>query len=316
MHTTEAIAVSHPDLRALPSPFRVVAPNNGLGPPEPISHGVAGGPAARPVAELRANPLNPRGDVAPASVEDLAASIAAQGILQPLLITPDGTVVAGHRRLAAARLVGLREVPVIERKLTETEQIEIMLVENIQREDLSPLQEARAYRRLLDEGGSTLADVSRRVGVTTSRVQSRLVILTLDPAVQEMYGRNELPTSIAAALAKVVDGPQQRRLANVAARRQLPASRIEELIKRSLGTLEKEAARRTPAEEAAPAAGASKTRGELIERLRAEPETTISFVDLARAVEDTCCWCGLGSAAEVCASCPVPQLVRRALEIA
>lgn len=158
---------------------------------------------------LTPNPLNPRGEIDPASVEDLAASIAAQGILQPLLVTPDGVVVAGHRRRLAAIKAGLVEVPVLMRELTEAEQLEIMLVENIQREDLSPVQEARAYRRLVDSG-MTQADVARRIGVNHARVQARLKLLELDDEVLERFHRLELPLVFAPVLLKVTEPHQQR----------------------------------------------------------------------------------------------------------
>src|SRR5437870_12351662 len=105
-----------------------------------------------PAAKLRPSPLNPRGELDPTGIDELAASIVAHadqgGILQPLLVTPDGTVVAGHRRLAAARRVGLAEVPVLVRALTPAHQLELLLVENLQRQELSPLAEARGYQRL------------------------------------------------------------------------------------------------------------------------------------------------------------------------
>ncbi len=97
-----------------------------------------------PTASLRPNPLNPRSQLDPSDIDELAASIVAHaahgGILQPLLVTPDGTVVAGHRRLAAARRVGLADVPVVVRSLSPIEQLEIQLTENLQRSDLSPIE--------------------------------------------------------------------------------------------------------------------------------------------------------------------------------
>jgi ParB family chromosome partitioning protein len=267
----------------------------------------------RPLSELRPNLLNPRGQIDPATVEDLAASIREQGILQPLLVLPDGHVVAGHRRLAASQIAGLAEVPVIERDLSEREQLAIMLVENLQREDLSPLQEARAYARLKDMG-LTQADVARTVGVPGHRVQSRLQILKLCPEVQELYERNVLPTTLAPALTKLTDARQQQRFASMAARRQLPGPRIEELIRRSVG--ECAAPRPAAVGSPTPAPVISATRQDLISRLQSEPTTTISFEDLATAVTDTCCWCGMDAMPEVCANCPIPQLVARIVRAA
>src|SRR5438132_10566410 len=124
----------------------------------------------RPIDCLRPNPLNPRGELHPAGLQELADSIRAQGVLQPLLVTPAGVVVAGHRRLAAARLAGLSDVPVVARDLDRVQQQEIMLVENLQRQDLSPVEEARAYRRLLD-AGHTIAQLARRTGVPSARIK-------------------------------------------------------------------------------------------------------------------------------------------------
>ena len=93
-----------------------------------------------PLHSLQANSLNPRGELHAAGLEELADSIRAQGVLQPLLITPSGVVVAGHRRMAAARMAGMADVPVVIRELDASEQQEVMLVENLQRQDLSPVE--------------------------------------------------------------------------------------------------------------------------------------------------------------------------------
>src|SRR6266545_6880797 len=127
-----------------------------------------------PTASLRPNPLNPRRPFDPTNIDQLAASIIAHadhgGILQPLLITPDGTVVAGHRRLAAARRVGLADVPVIVRALSPVEQLESQLTENLQRSELSAIEEARAYSHLLD-AGATLASIAVRRRLTVVQVR-------------------------------------------------------------------------------------------------------------------------------------------------
>jgi ParB family transcriptional regulator, chromosome partitioning protein len=101
----------------------------------PTATTVTGSAEVRPILSLRPNPLNPRGELDPAGLDELADSIRAQGVLQPLLVTPGGVVVAGHRRLAAARQAGLTEVPVMVRDPDRAQQQEIMLVENLQRQD-------------------------------------------------------------------------------------------------------------------------------------------------------------------------------------
>jgi ParB family chromosome partitioning protein len=162
-----------------------------------------------PIDTLRPNPLNPRVEIQPSGLSELASSIAEQGILQPLLITPDGDVVAGHRRLAAARIAGLHEIPVLVHDLDSQRQQEIMLVENLQRQDLSVVEEARAYRRLID-AVSTTADVARHVGVNAARVKARLALLELDEQVQWMFHRGDLPITLAAVLLRVPDSVRQR----------------------------------------------------------------------------------------------------------
>jgi len=115
-----------------------VAPRDGLS--RRMTASSASSTETRPVNDLRPNPLNPRGELHVAGLDELADSIRAQGVLQPLLVTPGGVVVAGHRRLAAARMAGLSEVPVVVRDLDAVQQQEIMLVENLQRQDLSAVE--------------------------------------------------------------------------------------------------------------------------------------------------------------------------------
>jgi ParB family chromosome partitioning protein len=109
-----------------------------------------------PIARVVPNPLHPRTSLDPGRIQELAASITAHasdgGILQPLLITPDGAVVVGRRRLAAARQVGMLEVPVVVRDLSRAQQLELILTDNIQHEDLSPVEAARGFASLVNEG--------------------------------------------------------------------------------------------------------------------------------------------------------------------
>jgi ParB family chromosome partitioning protein len=258
------------------------------------------------VAALTPNPLNPRGPVAPEDVEDLAASIRAQGILQPLLVTPDGVVVAGHRRLAAARLAGLDAVPAIARPVGEREQLELMLVENLQRRALSPLQEARAFRRLLD-AGLTQADVARRVGVPAATVHERLLILRLVPEAQALYGRNALPVTAARVLASVGDPDRQRRVAALAATRGLTVPALEARGRRGQAAAAR-APRPTPP--AAPAREPGPARAAAVALLVREPGRQVTFGRLFAAIGATCCACGAEAVApELCRECPLPKFV-------
>lgn len=254
---------------------------------------------------LTPNPLNPRGEISPESVEDLADSIRSQGILQPLLITPDGVVVAGHRRRLAAIKAGLTEVPVLMRQLTEAEQLEIMLVENIQREDLSPVQEAKAYRRLIDSG-MTQADCARRVGVNHVRVQARLKLLELDDEVLERFHRLELPLTLCPVLLKVTEPHQQRRLATIAARRTLTAKQLDTIIERGLGIVNTRPPRAAVEEsKAADPTSLSLSRREVLDALRSMGDRPITVNQVADVFERTCCACGLDSVPGMCTACPL-----------
>jgi ParB/RepB/Spo0J family partition protein len=274
-----------------------------------------------PLMRLRPNPLNPRGPVDPASVMDLAASIRSQGILQPLLIIPDGTVVAGHRRLAGGLLAECHMAPVIIRDLAINEQLEIMLVENLQRQDLTPIQEARAYRRLID-AGCRQSDVARKVGVTVSRVQHRLMLLKLDPAVQDLVSAAELPLLLTPILGKVGDPTMQRRLAMMASRKRLSVAQLEKIVAGGQGVLSPEKPRPQPAPvtpaavEEGPdiSASSSLTRKQAIKLLMGNPKRQVTLADVAKLFDSVCgiCGdCGMSELESVCAECPLPQLATR-----
>ncbi|WP_038048536.1 ParB/RepB/Spo0J family partition protein [Thermus caliditerrae] len=141
----------------------------------------AGAVVRLPLAAIRPNAAQPRKRFSQESLEELAASIREKGLLQPLLVRPKGEayeLVAGERRFRAAELAGLTEVPVVVRDLTDQEALELALVENLQREDLSPVEEARGYQALLAMG-LTQEEVARRVGKARSTVANALRLLQL-----------------------------------------------------------------------------------------------------------------------------------------
>ncbi len=158
-----------------------------------------------PVGSIRPNPGQPRTRFDEAALEELAASIRTHGILQPLLVSEAGdgayVLIAGERRLRAARLAGLEAVPVVIReRLDRQEEIELALVENLQRRDLSPLEEARAYEQLRAELGLTQAEIASRVGVDRSTVANALRLLKLPEAVQSMVEDGRLTAGHARAI--------------------------------------------------------------------------------------------------------------------
>ena len=119
------------------------------------------------LAMLQPNPLQPRGLISPESLTDLVNSIREQGILEPIVVaeTPAGyQIIAGERRWRAAKILGLFEVPVIVKQTTPQQMLEMSIVENVQREDLNPIERAQAYKRLIDEFNLSVTEVAKRVG--------------------------------------------------------------------------------------------------------------------------------------------------------
>ena len=164
-----------------------------------------------PIELIRPSPFQPRRHFAEAALDALARSIREKGVLQPLLVRPlveeeaAFELVAGERRWRAAQRVGLHEVPVIVRALADAEALEITLVENIQREDLSPLEEAEAYRLLMAEFGRTQASLAEAVGKSRSHVANTLRLLSLPAPVRRWLDEGELSAGHARALLTASD---------------------------------------------------------------------------------------------------------------
>jgi ParB family chromosome partitioning protein len=140
------------------------------------------------------NPQQPRTNFDTKALEDLAESIKEHGIISPLLVTrleKGFELIAGERRLRAAKMIGLKKVPVIIRKEEEQKKLEIALIENLQRENLNPLETAYAYRRLMDEFNITQEEASKRVGKARSSVANALRLLSLPKEVQDALSEGE-----------------------------------------------------------------------------------------------------------------------------
>lgn len=137
---------------------------------------------------LQSNPLQPRGIIAPASLNELVDSIREQGILEPLIVakTPAGyQIVAGERRWRAARILGLSKVPVVIRETTPQGMLEMSIVENVQREDLNPIERAQAYKRLIDDFGLGTNEVAKRVGKSAPTISNTIRLLSLPDAIKD-----------------------------------------------------------------------------------------------------------------------------------
>ncbi|MCI8402068.1 MAG: ParB/RepB/Spo0J family partition protein [Lachnospiraceae bacterium] len=176
------------------------------------------------------------------SLAELADSIRQYGILQPLLVQKKDdyyAIIAGERRWRAARLAGLKEVPVVIRELSRQESMEISLIENIQREDLNPVEEARAYQMLIQEFGLRHEELAERVSKSRAAVTNSMRLLKLDESVLDMLIRGDLTQGHARALLALEDKNMQLHAAQMVIDRNLSVRDAEKLIKTLLNPPEK-----------------------------------------------------------------------------
>lgn len=137
---------------------------------------------------LQPNPLQPRGLISPESLTDLVNSIREQGILEPIVVakTPAGyQIIAGERRWRASKILGLPKVPVVIKETTPQQMLEMSIVENVQREDLNPIERAQAYKRLIDEFGLSVTEVAKQVGKSLPYISNSIRLLTLPDAIKD-----------------------------------------------------------------------------------------------------------------------------------
>jgi ParB family chromosome partitioning protein len=187
-----------------------------------------------PVDRIRPNPHQPRKRFGVEELASLTESITEHGVLQPILVTEtvDGfQLVAGERRLRAAQAAGLERVPAVVRQLADREQIELALVENLQREDLDPLETAEAYRQLIEDFEFTQDDVANRVGKARSTVANTLRLLDLAPGVQAAVADGRLTEGHGRALGGLATELQDRVLDSVVGQ-ELSVRQTEELVRR------------------------------------------------------------------------------------
>ena len=186
-----------------------------------------------PIAAISPNPEQPRHSFDPDELQQLADSIATHGILQPIVVVDDGdgyTLIAGERRLRAATMVGLETIPAVVRTANEQERLELALVENIQRADLNPLEEARGYRYLIDEFGLTQERVAERVGRSRPAVANSLRILETASVVQRALAEGTISGGHAKALAGLDGVAQQEAVLATVVARSLSVRQTEGLV--------------------------------------------------------------------------------------
>ncbi|MDR0598271.1 MAG: ParB/RepB/Spo0J family partition protein, partial [Treponema sp.] len=169
-----------------------------------------------PLEKLRANPNQPRKNFDPGDLAELADSIRSHGIIQPLIVEDagDGTwiIVAGERRWRAARLAGLAEVPALIRSYSEEKRREVALIENVQRSDLNPMEEAAAYKALMDLTGLSQDETAARVGKNRSTVANALRLLKLPPAARKSLEKGDLTPGHGRAILSANGAAAQERL--------------------------------------------------------------------------------------------------------
>jgi ParB family chromosome partitioning protein len=230
-----------------------------------------------PVEAIERNPRQPRKQFEEARLEELAASIRAHGVMEPILVRRDGgryRIVAGERRWRAAQRAGLAEVPAVVREASEKEAFELALVENLQRADLNAIEEAEAYEVLLESHGLTQEQIAERVGKERSTVANALRLLRLPEDVRELVRGGELDMGHARALLGLEDPDAIRRTAQRAVREGLSVRATEALV-RLLGMKGRKKAH-APAETPGLRALTARLQRRLGARVRVVPKSAVS----------------------------------------
>lgn len=183
------------------------------------------------VSSIVPNARQPRREFAEKQLQELADSLREHGVLEPVIVRPQGAgyeLVVGERRWRAAQLAGLASVPALVRELDDREAVELALVENLQREDLNPIEEAEAFVRLAEEFGLTQEQIAARVGKQRSTVANRMRLLELEEGLQDEVRSGRLSAGHARALLAVTDVVKRGQLARRAAREGLSVRQVEE----------------------------------------------------------------------------------------
>jgi ParB family chromosome partitioning protein len=245
----------------------------GLGALIPQTNPAGAAPIEIPIARIRGNPYQPRQRVEQVALQSLADSISIHGVLQPIIVTEifDGyQLIAGERRVRAAQMAGLDHVPAVVRQVAKRDQLAVAIVENVQRADLNPMEEAHAFRQLGEEFGLNQDEIAKRVGRARSTVANTLRLLELAPDVQEALSEGSITEGHARALAGATGAAQHQLLEAVVARG-LSVRQTEELVRRLR-------------EERAASSAARKTSDGQLDRLEEDLRTALGTkVQIARS---------------------------------
>ena len=196
----------------------------------------SGGAVKLKISEIEPNRSQPRKEFDEAALSELADSISQHGLLQPILVRPltlgGYEIIAGERRYRACRMAGLTEVPVVIRELSEAETMELALIENLQREDLSPLEEALGYKTLMDEHGFTQEEVSRSVGKSRPAVANALRLLRLPDSILEYLKYEKISAGHARALITLPQEDLMKEVCEQIVKNDLSVRQTEKLCKK------------------------------------------------------------------------------------
>ncbi|WP_020007122.1 ParB/RepB/Spo0J family partition protein [Salinicoccus albus] len=186
------------------------------------------------LGEIRRNPYQPRTDFDQTKMNELAESIKAHGILQPIIVRKSVKgydIVAGERRYRASKMAEKETIPAIVKALTDNEMMELAIIENLQRENLSPLEEANSYRQLMDELRITQGQVSERLGKSRPYIANMLRLLNLPQAVKKMISENSLSGAHGRTLLSLKDPLQQEAAAKKAVDEEMSVRALEDYVK-------------------------------------------------------------------------------------
>ena len=184
--------------------------------------------------QIKANPFQPREDFNQHNIEELAQSIKEKGVIQPLLVRRKGDnyeLIAGERRLRAANSLGLKEIPIIVRDVSDQDSLELALIENIQREGLNPIEEAHAYQHLMDKFQVTQEKISEVLGKARATITNTLRLLKLPHEIQQEMKKGRISFAHGRTLLEIDDANQQRKLAQEIITKGLSVRELESLMK-------------------------------------------------------------------------------------
>jgi ParB family chromosome partitioning protein len=244
----------------------------GLGAIIPGAEAGDGGVQQLPLTELATNPFQPRRHFNQTALEEMAATIREHGVLTPVVVRragPGYQIVAGERRIRAARLAGLTQIPAVIKEASDAQALQIALVENLQREDLNPVEAAESYQRLVQEFGLTQEDLAKRLGRDRSSVANALRLLRLPRQIREDVASGALSEGHARALLGLEKPADQLKVRDLVVKRALTVRATEALVRRLRGG-QGPRPRRTP--------GADPNLGALEDQLRVALGTKVRIL--------------------------------------